>query len=90
MEEGKPLTVQDPQRYVFEPLTQEQRTELGITDAMPQSLEAALEILRADKVLPDVLGAEIVEKYLSIKTKEEKAFREMTLQERKRVSMNLF
>ncbi|KAL1985617.1 hypothetical protein VTN96DRAFT_7597 [Rasamsonia emersonii] len=90
VEEGKPLTVQDPKGYVFEPLTQEQRTELGITDAMPQSLEAALEALRADKTLPDALGAEIVEKYLKIKTMEEQAFREMTLQKRKSVSMNFF
>jgi glutamine synthetase len=90
MEKGRPLTMRDPKIISITPFTVDQKIEFGITEDMPSSLELALEALRADRALSDTLGTEMVEKYLKVKTKEEEAFREMTPQERKSISIGIF
>lgn len=58
-----------PQNVNFYDLTGEQLSDMGV-QVLPQSLQAALDALRADSLFADTLGAEIVDEFTSIKQAE--------------------
>ncbi|KAL5361295.1 hypothetical protein BJX96DRAFT_151688 [Aspergillus floccosus] len=65
-------------------LTDEQRQELGITKQLPKSLDEAMEALRADSDLHEVLGAELVKNYLCVKREEREMLNKMDKETRRR------
>jgi glutamine synthetase len=65
----KGLVPPEPRSEDIFTLTEKQRDEFGIT-ALPTNLGQALRALRADNVLVDALGSEIVDKFIEIKWKE--------------------
>lgn len=54
-------------------LTDEERTQLEITQKLPGSLSEALEELKADRELREALGADLMDKYLTFKHSERTA-----------------
>jgi glutamine synthetase len=54
-------------------MTAPERQALGITERMPLSLDEARKNLEQDSVLCDVLGKDLVEKYLSVNKVDEYA-----------------
>ncbi|KAJ9156503.1 Protein fluG [Pleurostoma richardsiae] len=69
---------EDPAR-----LTENDRRELNVTQMLPGSLEEALEALQGDEELVEILGPELVEKYVAVKEAETKLLKGMTDEERR-------
>ncbi|KUJ18870.1 glutamine synthetase/guanido kinase [Mollisia scopiformis] len=68
--EGKePLLLGDAEKDPGQ-LTAEERKELGITEMFPPDLPAALEALVANKEMVNLLGSELVERYVNVKKAE--------------------
>ncbi|CZR58413.1 uncharacterized protein PAC_08305 [Phialocephala subalpina] len=74
----------------FKPLDKKELEEYGVIDTIPTSLKEALHALRNDEALVDKLKPAIVDKYLTLKEKENETFSKLTLSERKQISMQLF
>ncbi|KAJ5041721.1 uncharacterized protein L3040_005290 [Drepanopeziza brunnea f. sp. 'multigermtubi'] len=64
-------------------LSEEERGELGITKMLPKDLPTALEELKHDEVLVDLLGREFIERYLAIKIAEMEMFDGLAASERR-------
>ncbi|KAI1137644.1 glutamine synthetase/guanido kinase [Hypoxylon sp. FL0543] len=64
-------------------LTESQRKELGITEMLPQSLEEALEVLKADEDLVEMLHPDAVERYINTKAAETAFLAPMSSEERR-------
>lgn len=58
-------------------LTENDRRELNVTEMLPASVEEALQALREDEVIVELLGPEFVEKYTAVKEFELKVLNEM-------------
>lgn len=72
------------------PLDDKEAEELGVVDRQPKSLKEAIESLSADQVLKEAIGPEVVEKYISLKTKEEAKMAQMVQSERRTLGITLF
>lgn len=68
----------------------ETRRELGIEKAVPRGLKDAIEALKEDKVVMAVLGKELWERFIQYKEHEEQKLGELTLQERRAITMEVF
>ncbi|KAI1413006.1 hypothetical protein F5Y13DRAFT_162262 [Hypoxylon sp. FL1857] len=64
-------------------LTETQRKELGVTEMLPQSLDEALEALRTDEDLVNVLHSGAVQRYIDTKTAETAFLAPMDPEERR-------
>lgn len=72
-------------------LSEEQRTGLGITKALPKTLQEALQELEADRAWAEsILGKEYVHWYLTLKKAEEEALSKMDVRERRTLLLNHF
>ncbi len=71
----EPLTMKDCQKDPAT-LTERERDELGISERLPRSIDEALECLRLDTQLREILGGAVVDTYMIVK----KAEGEMLLQ----------
>lgn len=65
-------------------LTENDRKELNVTQMLPASVEEALQALKDDGELTELLGTELVEKYSAVKEFELKTLGSMKEEERKR------
>ncbi|KUJ07311.1 glutamine synthetase/guanido kinase [Mollisia scopiformis] len=91
LEAGQELKMKDCQEMIFlKHLDEKQAEGHGVTETMSTSLKESLNALRNDKALVDKLGPEIIDKYLKMKEKENENFSQLTLQERKDISMRIF
>lgn len=66
------------------------RQELRITKAVPQGLKDAIEALKHDLVIRNVLGTELWERFIQYKEKEEIRLGELDLPQRRRIMMEIF
>lgn len=64
-------------------LTHAERTSLGITTPLPQSLDQSMAALSNNQELQSVLGREIVQNYLSVKRAESERLQKMADEERR-------
>lgn len=64
-------------------LTENDRSELGVTQMLPASVEEALRALREDEELVGYLGAELVERYTTLKEFEMEFLGKMGVDERR-------
>lgn len=64
-------------------LTENDRKELNVTQMLPASVEEALQALKEDDELTDLLGTELVEKYSAVKEFELKFLSTLKGEERK-------
>ncbi|KAK0636167.1 hypothetical protein B0T17DRAFT_587420 [Bombardia bombarda] len=64
-------------------LTANDRKEMNVTEMLPASVEEALKALKADEALVDYLGAELVDRYVSLKEFELNFLAEMGDDERR-------
>lgn len=71
-------------------LDEESRRELGIEKRAPRALKDAIEALKEDEAVKTVLGKTLWEKFINYKGNEEKKFGELTLQERRAITMAVF
>ncbi|KAK3112866.1 hypothetical protein LTR53_010388 [Teratosphaeriaceae sp. CCFEE 6253] len=71
-------------------LSDEQKTELGITQKLPTSLDQALEALQQDEELASALRPGVVAHYLAMKGAEQKMLNIMPQHERKRWLMERY
>ena len=62
-------------------LSETERTDLGITQRLPTSLEESLLALRSDDVLRNVVGLHVVDHYLAMKDAERIMLRQMSERE---------
>lgn len=58
-------------------LTSAERSALGITTPLPKSLAESLAALSGDEALQGVLGAELVQNYVSVKSAESERLQSM-------------
>ena len=65
-------------------LDEHARAELGITQMLPRSLGEAMDALRKDAALNEVLAPELVRDYLAMKESERRMLGEMGEEERRR------
>jgi glutamine synthetase len=92
LESQKPLTMK-PMPGNFALLVQmsdEQKAEYGVKEALPESLGAALDRLKKDKGLRDSLGERLVEAYVGVKEKEIKSASALTALELSERLMKVF
>lgn len=71
-------------------LDEESRLELGIEKRTPRDLRDAIEALKEDKAVMTVLGKNLWERFIKYKEAEEKKLGELTLQERRAITMAIF
>jgi glutamine synthetase len=64
-------------------LSEEERKTLGVKDMLPKDLEAALQALENDKELTELMGEEVVERYVLVKKAEMDLLNGMRASERK-------
>ena len=64
-------------------LNREERDELGIEERLPQSLDEAIEALLADRELRELLGNDLVVRYVAVKKAETKLLNGMKAEERR-------
>jgi glutamine synthetase len=64
-------------------LSPSQKTSFGIANMLPANLSEALSDLRTDTVLRDVMGPELVERYIAVKGVEIKNYESMGVEERR-------
>ena len=64
-------------------LSEEERANLGIEEALPASLEEALEELGEDDGLGEMLGKEVVMRYIAVKKAEADMLNGMGAEERR-------
>lgn len=63
-------------------LSDAERLELGIGERLPRSLDEAMEVLRANTEVIDIMGKELVELYLKVKDAEMKLLNAMETKDR--------
>lgn len=80
----KPMAGRSPQ------MDEETRRELGIEKRTPGGLKDAIEALKEDKTLMEVLGKELWERYIGYKETEAQKLSGLTLQERRAMAMAVF
>lgn len=71
-------------------LDEESRRELGIEKRTPRDLKDAIEALKEDKAVKTVLGKPLWEKFIYYKENEAKKLGELTLQDRRALTMAVF
>ena len=71
-------------------LDEESRRELGIEKPVPQGLKDAIEALKKDEIVMAALGKELWERFIQYKETEEGMLGGLTLQERRKMIMELF
>ncbi|KAK7746308.1 hypothetical protein SLS53_002267 [Cytospora paraplurivora] len=64
-------------------LTENDRKELNVTEMLPASVEEALQALKEDKELTELLNSELVEKYTAVKQYELKVLSNMNEENRR-------
>jgi glutamine synthetase len=64
-------------------LTENDRKEVGVEKMMPESLNEALNALRSDEELIELLGGEFVERYVAVKEGEMELLKPMSDEERR-------
>jgi glutamine synthetase len=64
-------------------LTENDKAELGISKKLPLSIEEALRALQDDKELVELVGSDLVERYVAIKDAERNMLGEMGEEERR-------
>ena len=91
IDNGKELKMKNVTKIMVPgPLDDKEAEELGVVDRQPKSLKEAIESLSADQVLKEAIGPEVVEKYISLKTKEEAKMAQMVQSERRTLGITLF
>ncbi|KAK6073696.1 glutamine synthetase [Seiridium cupressi] len=81
IETEKKLTIKPSPSISIKPLTDEEKSELGIVDSIPDSLAPLLAALKKDVVLKTTLGDRFVQAYTKVKELEIEVSKDMTLQE---------
>ncbi|TQS34126.1 hypothetical protein Golomagni_05504 [Golovinomyces magnicellulatus] len=76
------LTLRDCTEQVAD-CSVERRTELGIVDRMPASLQEALDALKSDEELVGLLGQELVTRYCAVKVAEMQTMLDMNDDDRR-------
>jgi len=71
-------------------LSENDRRELGVSEMLPASLPEALEALRGDEALAEMLGEEFVERYVLVKEFEMKLLEGMGDEERRQWVMERY
>jgi glutamine synthetase len=71
-------------------LTENDRAELGVTQMLPGSVADALETLKKDEELVELMGPELVERYAAVKEMEVQFLGEMGHEERRRWLMERY
>jgi len=71
-------------------LTGNDRKELNITDMLPATFDEAMEALKNDEILTELLGPELVERYIAVKEGELKLLEEMEEDERRQWIMERY
>ena len=69
---------------------EETRRELGITNPVPRGLKDAIEALKTDLAVRDVLGKEVWARFIQYKEKEEEMLGQLDLLERRKMTMKIF
>lgn len=64
-------------------MTYAERTALGITTPLPKSLDQSMAALSENEGLQSVLGRDLVQNYLSVKSAESKRLQDMADEERR-------
>ncbi|KAL1838469.1 hypothetical protein VTJ49DRAFT_2637 [Mycothermus thermophilus] len=71
-------------------LTENDRAELGVTEMLPGSVAEALEALKQDEEMVEMMGPELVERYAAVKEMELEFLGEMGGEERRRWLMERY
>lgn len=71
-------------------LDERSRRELGIEKRAPRDLKDSIAALKEDKAVMSVLGKPLWERFIKYKEAEEKKLGELTLQERRAITMAIF
>ncbi|KAI9695569.1 MAG: hypothetical protein M1836_006409 [Candelina mexicana] len=71
-------------------LDEASRRELGVEKAVPKGLKEAIEALKQDEAVKSVLGEEVWRGFIEYKEKEEEMLAKLTLQERRKMMMQIF
>lgn len=71
-------------------LDEETRRELGIEKPAPRGLKDAIEALKKDEAVKTVLGKELWERFIRYKENEERHLAKFSLQERRKLTMEVF
>ncbi len=82
MLDKEPLTIKDCLKDPAH-LTEQERDELGISERLPRSIGEALKCLREDAQLREILGGEVVDTYLTVKTAEGEMLQQMDAERRR-------
>jgi glutamine synthetase len=64
-------------------LSDEERKTLGVNDRLPKDLEAALQALKDDTELTELIGKDVVDRYVEVKKAEMNLLNGMRASERK-------
>lgn len=86
---GRELTVKAMDGRITQ-ADEETRRKLGIVKQIPKGLKEAVEAFRGDEAVKKVLGKELWENYLTYKGNEERKLSELTLQERRTLTREIF
>ncbi len=87
--QGKPLKM-SPMSGRKAKLDKTARQELGVEKPVPKGLNEAIEALKGDEAVKNVLGKEVWERFIEYKEKEEEMLAGLTLQERRKMMMQVF
>jgi len=71
-------------------LTPNDRKELGVEQMLPSGLREALKALRADEVMNEVLGEDLIERYVTVKEEEMKNLEAMSSDDRRQWIMERY
>ncbi|KAF6818050.1 glutamine synthetase [Colletotrichum plurivorum] len=71
-------------------LTANDRSELGVKEMLPADLPEALAALREDEVMVEILGEELVERYVTVKEEEMKLLESMNVVDRRQWIMERY
>ena len=89
IQDSAALTIRDCRKSAAK-MDEVERKEMGITERLPGSLKEALDCLGRDKLIKSSLGADLVEKYLSLKELEESVQSSVSQEERQRTSIQFW
>ena len=89
IQEKRELRIQDCRMYPSV-MTPTQRQERGIEIPLPQTLNESITCMRGDSGLRMVVGEDILDLYVEVKTRDEGAFQRMNDDERRKLFIKLF
>ena len=88
-EQGKPLSMKPMSSWPSE-LDESGRSESGIKERAPRDLKDALNAIKNDEAVMSALGKPLWERYIKYKEHEEETMKQLTLQERRFIAMQIF